>query len=114
MTHPQFPHLFSPISIKGVGLRNRIAVTAHYAWWWREDGGLPGDAFRAYVEERARGGIGLFVIGATATRYEGGPHWFLNLDDRIIPRYQAVADAAHRHVAAAVVLASISLRSMRS
>src|SRR5579859_7339262 len=95
--HPQFPHLFSPSSIRGVELRNRIAVTAHFAGWWAEEGGLPGDAFRAYVEERAKGGLGLFVIGATATRHDGGPSWLLNVDDRIVPRYRAVVEAGHRH-----------------
>jgi 2,4-dienoyl-CoA reductase-like NADH-dependent reductase (Old Yellow Enzyme family)/NADPH-dependent 2,4-dienoyl-CoA reductase/sulfur reductase-like enzyme len=95
--HSRFPHLFSPISIKGVELRNRVAVTAHFAGWWVEQDGLPGDAFTAYVEERARGGVGLFVTGAMATRYDGGPSWFLNRDERIIPRYRAVTDAAHRH-----------------
>jgi 2,4-dienoyl-CoA reductase-like NADH-dependent reductase (Old Yellow Enzyme family) len=95
--HPRFPHLLSPLSLKGVELRNRIAITAHFAGWWVDEGGLPGDAFRAYVEERAKGGVGLFVIGATATRHDGGPTWFLNVDDRIIPRYGAVVEAAHRH-----------------
>src|SRR5437016_3850215 len=96
-SHPQFPHLFSPIRIRDVEFRNRVAVTAHFAGWWVDEGGLPGDAFRAYVEERAKGGLGLFVIGATATRYDGGPSWFLNVDDRIIPRYRMLAEAAHGH-----------------
>lgn len=30
---PQFPRLFSPIAIKGVELRNRIAVSGHFAGW---------------------------------------------------------------------------------
>ena len=62
--HPQFPHLFRPLTIQGVTLKNRIAISAHIAGWW-VDGGLPSDAFVAYVEERAKGGVGLFVIGAT-------------------------------------------------
>lgn len=110
VAHPRFPHLFSPLRIKGATLRNRIAVTAHYAWWWREEGGLPGDAFRAYVEERAKGGIGLFVIGATATRYDGGPNWLLNVDERIIPRYRAVVEAGHRHGCA--IFAQLIYRSV--
>ena len=99
--HPQFPHLFSPIAIKGVTLKNRVAISGHFAGWWVDGEGLPNDAFRAYVEERAKGGVGLFVIGATGTRYDATPPfyptWMLNLDERIIPRYRTLVDAGHRH-----------------
>jgi 2,4-dienoyl-CoA reductase-like NADH-dependent reductase (Old Yellow Enzyme family)/thioredoxin reductase len=92
--HPRFPHLFQPYPLRGVTLRNRIAVSAHFASWW-VDKGLPSDEFVAYLEERAKGGIGLFVIGATTpTPYAG---WLENVNDAIIPRYQALAQAGHRH-----------------
>ena len=94
LDHPHFPHLFRPLNIKGVTLRNRIAISAHIAGWW-VDQGLPSDAFVAYVEERAKGGVGLFTIGATSP--EPGSGWMQNLDDSIIPRYQLLAAAAHRH-----------------
>ena len=29
MTHPQFPHLFSPLTMRGVTLKNRIFSTGH-------------------------------------------------------------------------------------
>src|SRR5437660_8765384 len=92
--HPQFPHLFRPLEIKGVTLRNRIAISAHIAGWW-VDRGLPSDAFVAYVEERAKGGIGLFVIGATSP--QSGSGWLENISDDIVPRYSALVDAGHRH-----------------
>src|SRR5580700_3286472 len=96
-SHPQFPHLFRPLPLKNVILRNRIAISGHIAGWW-VDGGLPSNAFVAYVEERARGGIGLFVIGATIP--ERGHDCLENVDDRIIPRYRALAEAGRRHGAA--------------
>jgi 2,4-dienoyl-CoA reductase-like NADH-dependent reductase (Old Yellow Enzyme family) len=96
-SHPQFPHIFRPLTIRNVTLRNRIAISGHIAGWW-VDGGLPSDAFVAYVEERARGGIGLFVIGATTP--ERGHSCLENVDDRIIPRYRALAEAGRRHGAA--------------
>src|SRR5437764_471362 len=71
--HPHYPHLFSPIAIKGVTLKNRVAISGHFAGWWVDGEGLPSDAFHAYVEERAKGGVGLFVIGATGTRYDATP-----------------------------------------
>jgi 2,4-dienoyl-CoA reductase-like NADH-dependent reductase (Old Yellow Enzyme family)/thioredoxin reductase len=92
--HPQFPHIFTPLQIRNVRLRNRIAVSAHFAGWW-VDRGLPSDDFVAYLEERARGGVGLFVIGATSP--EPGSGWLENISDDIIPRYRALVDAGHRH-----------------
>jgi 2,4-dienoyl-CoA reductase-like NADH-dependent reductase (Old Yellow Enzyme family)/thioredoxin reductase len=92
--HPQFPYLFEPLTFKGVTLRNRVAISAHFAGWW-VDQGLPSKEFAAYLEERAKGGVGLFVIGATSP--ESGSSWMENLSDDIIPRYKMLADAGHRH-----------------
>jgi N,N-dimethylglycine/sarcosine dehydrogenase len=92
--HPRFPHLFRPLPLKGLILRNRIAVSAHFAGWW-VDRGLPSEEFVAYLEERARGGIGLFVIGATSP--ERGSSWMESVDERIVPRYRALVEAGHRH-----------------
>lgn len=92
--HERFPHLFRPLQIKNVTLRNRVAVSAHFAGWW-VDGGLPSDAFVAYLEERAKGGVGLFVIGATSP--ERGSGWMQNIDDSIVPRYRKLVEAGHRH-----------------
>src|SRR5919205_2228736 len=93
-THARFPHIFRPLTIKNVTLRNRIAISGHIAGWW-VDRGLPSDDFVAYVEERAKGGVGLFVIGATSP--EPGSGWLENISDAIIPRYRLLAEAGHRH-----------------
>src|SRR5438874_3755230 len=95
LAHPRFPHLFSPFTLKGVELRNRVVISGHFAGWWVGDGGLPSDAFVAYVEERAKGGVGLFVIGATSPQRGSG--WLENVGDDIVPRYRALVDAGHRH-----------------
>src|SRR5947199_6387281 len=92
--HPSFPHLFTPFQIGPVTLRNRVAISAHFAGWW-VDLGLPSDELVAYLEERARGGVGLFVIGATTP--EPCPGCVENVDETIVPRYQALVDAGHRH-----------------
>src|SRR2546421_602253 len=93
--HPQFPHIFRPLELRGVTLRNRIAISGRFAGWWVGERGLPTDAFVAYLEERARGGVGLFVIGATSP--ETGSGWMENVSDEIIPRYRALVEAGHRH-----------------
>ena len=97
--HPVFPHIFRPLQIKNLILRNRIAISGHFAGWW-VDRGLPSDEFVAYLEERAKGGVGLFVIGATSP--ERGSGWLENIGDAIIPRYRALAEAGHRHGSAVI------------
>ncbi|HET6384577.1 MAG TPA: FAD-dependent oxidoreductase [Armatimonadota bacterium] len=97
--HRHFPRVFEPVTIPapagpGVTLLNRIAISGHFAGWW-VDGGLPGDEFVAYAEERSKGGVGLFVIGATSPMPGSG--WMENLDDRIIPRYERLAKACRKH-----------------
>ena len=64
-------NIFSPFTIKNPTLRNRICSTGHFAEWMSDDG-LPNDAFVAYMEERARGGIALVTIGAPAVTPDGG------------------------------------------
>ena len=91
--HPQFPHLFSPWNLRGVPIKNRVVVSGHFAGWWI-DGGLPSAAFESYIEERAKGGVGLFVIGATSPMPGSG--WLENISDEIIPRYAALVEAGHR------------------
>lgn len=57
-------HLFSPLRLGPVELRNRIVSTAHQTGFVENH--LPTDDFVAYHEERARGGVGLIVLEATA------------------------------------------------
>lgn len=91
-----FPHLFSPLTIKGMTVRNRICSAGHYAGWMNQNG-FPNDACVAYYEERARGGIGLVTIGATAVSEGDAPAYFQNLDSRFVDSYRKLATAVHRH-----------------
>lgn len=94
MSQTLFPLLFSPWSVRGVTMKNRVVISGHFAGWWVE-GGLPSAAFESYIEERAKGGVGLFVIGATSPMPGSG--WMQNISDEIIPRYAALTAAGHRH-----------------
>src|SRR5438045_2112330 len=94
LPHATFPHMFAPLRVRNVLLKNRIAVSAHFAGGW-VDRGLPSGEFVAYLAERAKGGVGLFVIGAASPLRGSG--WMENVSDEIIPRYRALVDAGHRH-----------------
>ena len=61
MSHPKYPHLFSPIKLGPVTARNRVLQTAHVKLFTRDGH----DSLRnvAYQVERARGGAGLLITG---------------------------------------------------
>lgn len=91
-----FPHIIEPLTIKSMTLRNRICSTGHMAGWMHHNG-WPNDDCRAYFEERAKGGIALVTLGATAVREGDHPAYFQNLDDRFIESYRKLTTAVHRH-----------------
>ena len=62
-------HLFTPLMLGPVELRNRIVSTAHQTTLVHDH--LPSDDFVAYHEARARGGVGLIVLEATAVHPSG-------------------------------------------
>ena len=92
----RFPHLFQPLTVGGIELRNRIISSAHQSGL-AEDG-VPGDRYVAYQRERARGGVALIITGATPVHESSLVHsrdFLCNIDDRIIPGYRKVAAAVH-------------------
>jgi 2,4-dienoyl-CoA reductase-like NADH-dependent reductase (Old Yellow Enzyme family)/thioredoxin reductase len=92
-----FPHLFSPITIGSVTIRNRILSSGHDTVM--AVGGLITDQLIAYQEARARGGVGLIVIQVAGVhptaRYTSSE---LTADtDATIPGYTELAEVIHRH-----------------
>jgi len=94
--HAAMPHLFSPLTIGAVTIRNRIMSSGHDTVMARD--GLITDQLIAYQEARARGGAGLIVIQVAGVhptaRYTSTE---LTADtDATIPGYAAIADAFPR------------------
>lgn len=92
-----FPHLFSPLQIGSLTLRNRIVSSGHDTVM--ADHGLVGDQLVAYHEARAAGGVGLIVTQATAVHpsAEYTAHALQAFDDRCIPGLTRLATAVHAH-----------------
>ena len=93
--HERFPRLFSPLTIGGVTIKNRIMSSGHDTVM--AERGLIGDQLVAYQEARARGGVGLIVTQASGVhptaRYTPTE---LTIDsDEAIPGYRRLADVAH-------------------
>lgn len=95
---PVFARLFSPISIRGVEIRNRIVFQPHFTALAGRDG-LPSDAQVAYQEERARGGVGLIVFESQAVHPTGkmSRRFVSAWDPAVVPRYRRITEAVHAH-----------------
>ena len=92
-----FPHLFSPIVIRGIPVKNRIFSTGHMTTL--VTGGNPNESMIAYHEARAKGGVGLIVI-EVATVHNSATFTTNTIDgsrDDCIPGYTRLAEAIHTY-----------------
>jgi 2,4-dienoyl-CoA reductase-like NADH-dependent reductase (Old Yellow Enzyme family)/NADPH-dependent 2,4-dienoyl-CoA reductase/sulfur reductase-like enzyme len=90
--------VLEPFQLKGLRLKNRIMSTAH-APSYVEDG-KPKLRYRLYHEEKAKGGLALTMFGGSTTTAPDSPSAFGQINaasDAIIPWFQQLADAVHRH-----------------
>lgn len=90
-----FPHLFSPLEIRGKRLKNRIMSSGHDTSMPTDN--LVNEPLLAYHRARARGGAGLIVMQVAgvhdSARYTS--HVLMATDDACIPGYRRVAEACH-------------------
>ena len=96
---PRFRKLFQPGRIGSMELKNRIVEAAMGTSLEREDGFVD-DRIKDFYEERARGGVGLIVMGVGAIDHPDGkvlPGQLGLSDDKFIPGLKDLADAIHRH-----------------
>lgn len=95
MTAERFPHLFSPLKVGNVILKNRIFSTGHDTTL--PTNFVPNEALVAYHRARAEGGVGLIVMQVAGVhetaRYTS--HLLMATSDDCIPGYRQVADACH-------------------
>jgi len=93
-----YPALFSPISIGSMQLPNRIVMspmTTDYGTFEQE----PSERLLAYLEERAKGGVGLITLEVCSValdhRYQVNS---LSLsEDRFIPMHRDLVARMHKH-----------------
>jgi 2,4-dienoyl-CoA reductase-like NADH-dependent reductase (Old Yellow Enzyme family) len=91
------PHLFSPITIGGKRIKNRILSTGHDTLL--PTNFVPNEALIAYQEARAAGGVGLIVVQVAGVhetaRYTS--HLLMATSDDCIPGYRRLVEACHAH-----------------
>jgi mycofactocin system FadH/OYE family oxidoreductase 2 len=101
----EFQHLFTPLKIGPVEVRNRLANSGHFSRLgdpsaeWGEPG-LYGERYARYLAERAKGGIGLVAFGQVAV-HPTAAYELLNAsigyEERAIPGMKLAADMVHEH-----------------
>ena len=74
-----FPRLFSPITVRGMELRNRIVMTAVHLGY--ASGGEVSRRLLDFYVERARGGAGLIIVGGCPIDEYGGMADMIRIDD---------------------------------
>lgn len=97
MTVERYPHLFQPLRLRGITLRNRIMQSAH-AMAFNSPEGLTNNRDIYYHAARAKGGIGLMVTGnrlihpTSNTFCRGYPYGYR---EEMIERDTALTEAVH-------------------
>ena len=99
MAAPVFKHLFTPLQLRHVTVKNRIVSSAH-ADALAEDG-MPKEKARRYYEEKAKGGVGLLMCFGSAGVHPTSPaqdwHGVELFEDRVILYLAEFANTMHAY-----------------
>ena len=66
----RYPHVFSPLNLGFVSLKNRILMGSMHTGLEEAENGF--ERMAEYFAERARGGVGMIITGGIAPNEEGG------------------------------------------
>ena len=97
--------LLQPFQLGSLTLRNRIVSTSHEPAY-TEGNGMPKDRYRLYHIEKAKGGIGMSMIGGSALVSKDSPAVFGNIDmttDEVVPWLKKLTDDVHAEGAAVMI-----------
>ena len=97
MIATRFKKVFEPTNIGQMRLKNRIVMPpmgTNYA----EAGGAVSQRMLDYYEARARGGVGLIIVEGSAPSLQCAMYPPASIgDDKFIPGWQKLTDAAHKY-----------------
>lgn len=104
----RYPHLFEPIQLNQLKIRNRIVSTAHAEVY--AENGVPGERYIRYYEEKARGGVGLAICGGSSPVAKDSPaEWWSSVNlsrDETMEGLAKLAETMHRHGAKIMIQAT--------
>lgn len=88
--------LLEPFQLGHLRLRNRVVSTSHEPAYTED--GMPKERYRRYHVEKARGGVGLTMIGGSAVVAPDSPPAFGNIlayRDDVVPWLRLLTDEVH-------------------
>lgn len=104
----RYPHLFEPLRLNQLMLRNRIVSTAHAEVY--AENGVPGERYIRYYEEKARGGVALAICGGSSPVSKDSPSaWWSSVNlasDDAMDGLARLAEAMHAHGAHIMIQAT--------
>ena len=98
MTQISTDPLLQPLTIGHITLKNRIMSTSHASGMDKD--GYPQEAYQAYHEEKAKGGLALTMFGGSSNVAPDSPNTFNQLhlgNDACIPHLQQFSERIHKH-----------------
>ena len=96
--------LLQPFQLKHLTLKNRIMTTSHEPAY--PEDGMPKERYRAYQEERAKGGIALAMTAGSSAVSKDSPPVFNNIlayKDEVVPWIRNLTDSCHEHGCAMMI-----------
>jgi len=92
----ELKHVLSPLTIKGMTIRNRVVMPPMGTNLGNEDGTVSEENL-AYMRRRAQGGPGLIITEITGVHPNGivSPRQLGAYDDRFIPGLKRLAQVVH-------------------
>ncbi len=96
--------LLQPYQLKHLTLKNRLMTTSHEPAY--PEDGMPKDRYRAYHEERAKGGVAMTMTAGSAAVSRDSPPAFNNIlafKDEVVPWMKQLTDACHEHGCAVMI-----------
>ncbi len=95
MATQEFKYLFTPMKIHNVTIPNRVVFSAHVPLYWPINQG-PNERALQYFLARAKGGVGLIILGQNAVGAMSTAGGFMAIqNDRSLPAYEGLATALH-------------------
>jgi len=101
---PSADPLLQPYQLKHLTLKNRVMTTSHEPAY--PEDGMPKARYRAYHEERAKGGVALAMTAGSAAVSRDSPPVFNNIlayRDEVVPWIRELTDALHEYDCAAMI-----------
>ena len=97
--------VLQPLAVNQLTLKNRIYSTGHAPSGYLVDG-RPETRYALYHEEKAKGGIGLTIIGGSSNVAIDSANVFDQInggDDRVLPFYEDISQRVHAYGAAVMI-----------